>query len=85
MTEALLRDVGISERMSAPIIDSVMRCFAGQQPYFPAGERGYPVLQIRAALEAGSAIKRVCAEFEISRRNLYRLFPEGLPASREVV
>ncbi|TAA27656.1 hypothetical protein EA661_12945 [Pseudoxanthomonas winnipegensis] len=81
MTEALLRDVGISERMSAPIVDAVMRCFAGQQPYFPSGERSYPLLQIRAALQAGRTVKQVCDEFRISRRQLHRLFPGGLPAS----
>lgn len=81
MTEALLRDVGISQRMSAPIVDAVMRCFAGQQPYFPSQERHYPVLQIQAALQAGRSVKQVCAEFDISRRQLYRLFPRGVPAA----
>ncbi len=82
LTEALLRDVGISERMSAPIIDSVMRCCAGQQVYFPAMERTYPVGRIAASLQAGRTPKQVCDEFDMSRRQLNRLFPGGVPGPR---
>lgn len=77
--EALIRDIGISERMAQPFVDSVMRCFAGEQPYFPARPREYPVMHIRAALENGVPVKRVLSEFEVSRTTLHKLFPGGLP------
>lgn len=81
ITDALIRDVGVSERMAQPFVDSVMGCFAGQKPYFPALERDYPVLHIRAALENGKKPGTVCREFGISRRTLNNLFPGGLPRS----
>jgi len=77
--EALIRDIGISERMAQPFVDSVMRCFAGERPYFPSRSRDYPVLHIRAALERGTPVKTVLEEFELSRSLLHRLFPGGLP------
>jgi len=77
--DALVRDVGVSPRMAQPFIESVLRCFAGEQPYFPAAPRDYPVLQIRAALENGIPVKHVMRDFEISRASLHRIFPGGLP------
>lgn len=77
--DALVRDVGVSPVMAQPFIDSVLRCFAGEQPYFPAGTREYPVLHIRAALERGIPVKQVQTEFDISRSKLHDLFPGGLP------
>jgi Mor family transcriptional regulator len=79
ITEALIRDVGVSERMAQPFVDSVMACFAGQRPYFPIVRGDDQVAQIRAALERGDAVKRVMSEYQISRRQLYRVFPGGLP------
>ena len=81
--DALLRDIGISERMAQPFVDSVMRCFAGEQPYFPALPRQYPVMHIQAALEQGMPVKRVLCEFEVSRTTLHKLFPGGLPRTTE--
>lgn len=83
ITEALIRDVGVSERMAQPFVDSILRCFAGEQPYFPAASREYPVLHIQAALEAGTSVKRVMREFDVSRAQLHRLFPGGLPKAPE--
>ncbi len=83
ITEALMRDVGVSERMAQPFVDSIMRCFAGEKPYFPAANRDYPMLQIRAALEQGASVKRVMREFDVSRSTLHKLFPGGLPG-REI-
>lgn len=77
--DALVRDVGVSPVMAQPFIDSVLRCFAGEQPYFPAAPRDYPVLQIRAALENGIPVKQVMSEFDVSRSKLHQLFPGGLP------
>jgi hypothetical protein len=79
ITEALIRDVGISERMARPFVDAVMGCFAGEQPYFPSSEKTFPLLQIRGALEAGETVRAVCRHFSISRSKLHRLFPGGLP------
>ncbi|MDC7806411.1 hypothetical protein PQS31_06180 [Luteimonas sp BLCC-B24] len=77
--DALVRDVGVSPTMAQPFIDSVMRCFAGEQAYFPAAPRDYPVLHIRAALERGVPVKQVMQEFDVSRSKLHELFPGGLP------
>jgi len=77
--DALVRDVGVSPRMAQPFIESVLRCFAGEQPYFPAAPRDYPVLQIRAALENGIPVKHVMRDFDVSRSKLHQLFPGGLP------
>lgn len=79
ITDALIRDVGVSEQMAQPFVDSILRCFAGEQPYFPAAPREYPVLHIRAALESGAPVKRVMREFDVSRSTLHKLFPGGLP------
>lgn len=77
--EQMVRDIGISPHMAVPFVESVLRCFAGEQPYFPAAPRDYPVLQIRAALERGVPVKQVMREFDVSRSKLHQLFPGGLP------
>ena len=77
--DALVRNVGVSPVMAQPFIDSVLRCFAGEQPYFPAEPRDYPLLQIRAALENGIPVKQVMRDFDVSRSKLHQLFPGGLP------
>lgn len=82
ITDALIRDVGVSERMAQPFVDSILRCFAGDRPYFPSRQREYPVLHIKAALEAGQSVKRVSRDFEVSRSQLHKLFPGGLPRPR---
>lgn len=71
-------DIGISEAMAQPFVESVMRCFAGERPYFPVESRIYPVEEIRRAIEAGDGPERIARRFMISRRQLYRLFPGGL-------
>lgn len=76
---AMRSDIGISERMAQPFVDSVMRCFSGERPYFPATMREYDVGRLRAALERGIPVKQVMADFEISRAKLHDLFPGGLP------
>ncbi|MDZ5815087.1 hypothetical protein U4I65_08580 [Stenotrophomonas maltophilia] len=79
ITDALIRDVGVSERMAQPFVDSIMACFAGQRPYFPIVRGEDQAEKIRVALERGDAVKRVMADYQVSRRQLYRLFPGGLP------
>ena len=77
--QQMVHDIGISPHMAVPFVESVLRCFAGERPYFPAAAREYPVLHIRAALERGAAVDEVMREFDISRSKLHQLFPGGLP------
>lgn len=76
---AMRADIGISERMALPFVESVMRCFAGEQPYFPAAPRSYPVAAIEAALKRGIPVKQVMKQYDVSRSKLHDLFPGGLP------
>lgn len=74
---AMQKDIGITEKMARPFIDSVMQCFAGERTYFPALTRSYPMNAIQLALERGESRAEVCRKFDISRAQLYRLFPGG--------
>lgn len=78
---AMVADIGISERMARPFVDSVMDCFAGEQLYFPTRTRprAYPVEEIREVLLSGTHVKHVLKKFGISRSKLHSLFPGGLP------
>ncbi|HEU0096422.1 MAG TPA: hypothetical protein VFQ52_08200 [Rhizomicrobium sp.] len=80
---AMQKDIGISEQMAQPFVESIMRCFAGERPYFPASARTYPVLHIQAALQRGMPVKQVLREFDISRAKLHELFPGGLPVPQK--
>jgi len=75
---AMQADIGISERMALPFVESVMQCFAGERPYFPAESKVYPVEEIKRALESGIPVKQVMSTFDISRATLHRLFPGGV-------
>ncbi|MBZ3920887.1 hypothetical protein Xtri_15485 [Xanthomonas campestris pv. trichodesmae] len=77
--DAMRKDIGISETMAQPFVESIMRCFAGEQPYFPARRRDYPLSQIQAELERGVSVKQVLSHFDLSRSKLHELFPGGLP------
>lgn len=79
--DAMRRDIGISEQMAEPFVESIMRCFAGERPYFPAEQRAPDVVRIQRELEAGGSPDRVCERHGLSRRSLFRLFPGGLPRS----
>lgn len=79
ITAALMRDVGVSERMAQPFVDSIMGVFAGQRPYFPVARNADHVERIRAALEGGKPVKLIMSTYGVSRRQLYRYFPGGLP------
>lgn len=81
LVRALVDDIGISERLAAQFIGSVMRCLEGQRPYVNKPRRVYPVALIRASLEEGATVKRVCRNYRISRSKLHALFPGGLPKS----
>lgn len=78
---AMRADIGISERMALPFVESVMRCFAGERAYFPVEPRKYPIEEIRTALTGGSTPRQVCRKYNISRRQLNRIFLGGLPKS----
>lgn len=79
---AMQADIGISERMALPFVESVMKCFAGERTYFPVEPRKYPVESIRNALMNGDPASQVCRKFGLSRRQLNRLFIGGLPRKR---
>lgn len=78
---AMLSDIGVTERMAEPFVDSVMDCFAGEQLYFPARARAreYPVEEMRKELVSGVSVKHVLRKYELSRSKLHALFPGGLP------
>ncbi|WP_216580098.1 hypothetical protein, partial [Xanthomonas vasicola] len=79
ITESMQRDIGVTESMAKPFVESVMRCLAGEQHYFPAFKREYPVQEIRRSLESGKNVAYVLCTFDLSRSKLHELFPGGLP------
>ena len=79
---AMQIDVGISEKMAEPIADSIMRCLAGEQLYFPSLPRRYPIEKIADALQGGATVRSVIKNFDLSRSKLYELFPGGLPGRK---
>lgn len=80
---AIVQETGMREVLALPIADSLLaylqREYPGQSIYIPAPQRPHDVLQITAALERGETPAKVCRDFNIGRRTLYRLFPGGLP------
>lgn len=82
ITDALVRDVGVSPTMAAPFVESIMQCMAGQRVYFPAPARELPEQEIRRAFENGRTLREVLHDFGVSRRQIYRLFPGGIPAAK---
>jgi len=84
ITAALVRDVGVSERMAQPFVESILRCFAGEQPYFPAANREYPINEIRRDLQRGTPVKQVMRIHHVSRTTLHKLFPAGLPGRGDI-
>lgn len=79
---AMQKDIGISETMALPFVDSVMRCFAGERAYFPAIERSYSVSEIAQALSRGVPIAKVARDAGISRRQVYRILQASGAAAR---
>jgi Mor family transcriptional regulator len=70
--------IGISEQMAQPFVDSVMRCFAGERLYFPVKIANYPIEEIRGALRGGASTAQITRRYRLSRTTLYKLFPGGL-------
>ncbi|GEM_PF-2388509 len=73
ITEALVRDVGVSERMAQPFVESILGCFAGEQPYFPAANRELPEAEIRAALNSGRSVRSVMKHYRITYATVTRI------------
>ena len=82
--KAMQADIGISEQMAKPFVESIMRCFAGERQYFPAKEREYPIAEIRSDLERGTPTEEVLRKHDLSRSTLHSLFPGGLPRGAAV-
>ena len=84
---ALVEDIGMREVIALPFANALLsyfqREYPGQQLYIPAPPRQYDLLQIHAALERGDSPSKVCRDFSMSRRTLFRLFPSGLPKPPE--
>ncbi|PPU08128.1 hypothetical protein XarjCFBP7645_11295 [Xanthomonas arboricola] len=77
---AMQRDIGISRQLAAPFAESILGCFAGERPYFPARQRIHHLQAIESDLDAGVPVASVAAKHGLSRAHLYRLFPGGLKA-----
>ncbi|MCC8671387.1 hypothetical protein LN461_18810 [Xanthomonas arboricola] len=77
---AMQRDIGVSRQLAAPFADSILECFAGERPYFPARQRIHYMQEMESALKAGTPVADVAAKYGVSRAHLYRLFPGGLKA-----
>ena len=83
LVAAIADQTGMRETLAVPYADAVLaylqREHGGGHLYIPAPPRQYDLLQIRAQLERGDSVSRVCMEHAMSRTTLYRLFPGGLP------
>jgi len=78
---AMQSEIGISERMALPFVNAVLDCFAGERLYFPAKARAYPLGDLQKRLEKGDPVDSICKDHGLSKRQLQRLFPGGLPRS----
>lgn len=82
---AIVAQTGLGELAALPLADALLahlqREYGGERLYIPAPPRQYDVLQVKAALERGDTVGQVCKAYSISRRQLYRLFPAGIPAA----
>ena len=89
ITSAIVLKTGTREQIAMEYAAAVMDCLqerkaANGSVYVGSAPRQVDVLQIRAALERGDSVAKVCREFALGRRTLYRLFPGGLPAPKAV-
>lgn len=83
LVAAIVDHTGMRDILAEPFADAVLtylqREHGGGQLYIPAPARQYDLLQIRAQLERGVSVSRVCMEHAMSRTTLYKLFPGGVP------
>lgn len=90
ITSAIVLKTGTREQIAMQYAAAVMDCLqdrkaANGSVYVGSAPRQVDVLQIRAALERGEKIGRVCRAHGVSRATLYRLFPGGLPEPKPAV
>lgn len=87
LVDAIVEQTGMRGVLAEPYADAVLaylqREHGGGQLYIPAAARQYDLLQIRAQLERGVSVSRVCMEHAMSRTTLYKLFPGGIPRKAE--
>lgn len=85
LTTHVIVDTGTGEPIARHYARSLMDFLQQEKAangmlYVPAPPRQVDVLQVRAALERGDTIRKVCRDHSVSRRALFRLFPGGLPS-----
>ena len=83
MTRAIVEQTGTREEIARQYADAVMHCLQDRKAangyvYVGTPQRQYDVLQIRASLDRGDGIRKVCRDFGISRTKLFELFPGGI-------
>lgn len=83
MTRSIVEQTGTREEIARQYAEAAMRCLQDRKAangtvYVGAPARQYDLLQIRASLERGDGIPKVCRDFNLSRSQLFRLFPGGL-------
>ena len=88
LTSTIVLKTGTCEQIAMRYAAAAMDCLqdrkaANGSVYVGAAPRQVDVLQIKAALERGETVGRVCRAHGLSRASLYRLFPGGLPEPKE--
>ena len=86
LTQTIVVQIGTREEIARQYAEAAMHCLqdrkaANGNVYVGAPPRQYDLLQIRASLERGDGIAKVCRDFGLSRTQLFRLFPGGLYAA----
>lgn len=87
LTRAIVEQTGLKEVIAGECAQAVVRklqkTHGGGNFYIPSEPRNYPVHDIKAALELeGLSQARVQVRFGISRSQLHKLFPGGLPKAK---
>lgn len=74
---AICRDTGLREELAMPYAEAafafLQSVHGGQRLYIPAAERKYPYEKIIIHYEKHGDQTKTCAEFSISRRQLYHI------------
>lgn len=61
------------------LVHHLQRNYGGTEIYIPVPGREYPVSAIREAFRRGDSMRRICREFQVDRRTLYRLLGDEAP------
>lgn len=88
LTRAIVEKTGLKEviacQCAQAVVSALQKTHAGGKLYIPEQARNYPVHEIKAALEEqGVSQSRVQMRFGISRSQLHKLFPGGLPKFKQ--